>query len=109
MMFAPGYTVFHCGYLKRKWEMISDTPKTDKAQFMPSEQPPAFNLAQYMVKANFARTFERENAAQLKELHRISEALGTNEGHSSVTHIEVLKKENAALREKLVLAKEKRK
>jgi hypothetical protein len=105
MMFAPGYTVFHCGYLKRKWEMISDTPKTDEAQFMPSEQPPAFNLAQYMVKAGFARTLERENAAlrgwskaQLDELHRISEALGTNDGHSSVTHIEILKEENAALR-----------
>ena len=41
---------------------------------------------------------ERENAAQLKELHGISEALGTNEGHSSVTHIEILKEENAALR-----------
>jgi hypothetical protein len=44
---------------------------------------------------------ERENAAQLKELHRISEALETNEGHSSVTHIEILKEENAALRESL--------
>ena len=41
---------------------------------------------------------ERENAAQLKELHRISEALGTNDGHSSVTHIEILKEENATLR-----------
>jgi hypothetical protein len=57
---------------------------------------------------NYLR-LERENAAQLKELHRISEALGTNEGHSSVTHIEILKEENAALREKLVQAKEKRK
>jgi len=44
---------------------------------------------------------KKENAAQLKELHRISEALGTNEGHSSVTHIEILKGENAALREQL--------
>ena len=45
---------------------------------------------------------ERENAAQLKELHRISEALGTNDGHSSVTHIEILKEENAALRKALL-------
>jgi hypothetical protein len=36
---------------------------------------------------------ERENAAQLAELHRISEALGTNEGHSSVTHIETLREQ----------------
>jgi hypothetical protein len=44
---------------------------------------------------------KKENAAQLAELHRISEALGTNEGHSSVTHIEILKEENAALRGQL--------
>jgi hypothetical protein len=44
---------------------------------------------------------KKENAAQLAELTRIAEALGTNEGHSSVTHIEILKKENAALREQL--------
>jgi len=42
---------------------------------------------------------KKENAAQLEELHRISEALDTNEGHSSVTHIEILKEKNAALRE----------
>ena len=42
---------------------------------------------------------KRENAAQLDELHRISEALGSNDGHSSVTHIEILKGEIAALRE----------
>lgn len=42
-----------------------------------------------------------QSKAQLEELHRISEALGTNEGHSSVTHIEILKEENAAMREQL--------
>jgi ribonuclease HI len=34
MIFEPGYTVFHCGTLKKKkgeWEMISDTPKTGDA------------------------------------------------------------------------------
>jgi hypothetical protein len=36
---------------------------------------------------------EKENAAQLAELTRISETLGTNEGHSSVTHIEILREE----------------
>ena len=34
-----------------------------------------------------------ENAAQLAELHGIAVALGTNEGHSSITHIERLKAE----------------
>ena len=44
---------------------------------------------------------QKQSNAQLDELHRISEALGTNDGHSSVTHIEILKGENAALREQL--------
>jgi len=34
-----------------------------------------------------------ESAAQLNELHEISDALGTNEGHSSVSHIKLLLKE----------------
>jgi hypothetical protein len=34
-----------------------------------------------------------ESAAQLNELHKISDALGTNEGHSSVSHIKLLLKE----------------
>ena len=41
-------------------------------------------------------SLDATNAAQLAELERISEALGTNEGHSSVDHIEVLKDELAA-------------
>lgn len=44
-----------------------------------------------------AEKAEAENAAQLAELTRIADALGTNEGHSSVVHIEALKAENAAL------------
>jgi len=36
---------------------------------------------------------KKENAAQLAELTRIAEALGTNEGHSSVTHIETLREQ----------------
>ena len=41
---------------------------------------------------------QKQSNAQLDELRRISEALGTNDGHSSVTHIEILKEENATLR-----------
>lgn len=44
---------------------------------------------------------QKQSNAQLDELRRINEALGTNEGHSSVTHIEILKGENAALREQI--------
>ena len=42
-----------------------------------------------------------ENAAQLAELHRISDALGTMEGPSSVDHIVALRRENAELRARL--------
>ena len=60
----------------------------------------AFDRQQEMLDRN-----AEQIAAQLDELHRISEALGTNEGHSSVTHIELLKAENAKLRELLRLCK----
>lgn len=80
---------------------MSDTPRTDALIYS------SVDLSQSTI-AEFAQTLERENAALrgwskalLEELHRISEALGTNEGHSSVTHIEILKEENTALREQL--------
>ena len=86
--------------------MISNTPRTDALIYS------SVDLTQSTI-AGFAQTLERENAAlrgwskaQLDELHRISEALGTNDGHSSVTHIEILKEENAALREQLAIAHE---
>jgi len=44
----------------------------------------------------------RENAAQLAELNAISASLGTNEGHSSVFHIENLKDNNRRLYEALL-------
>ena len=82
MMFAPKYTVWHCGYLKGEQEMS--------------------NAETSAVYAQEIMRLERENAAQLKELHCISESLETNEGHSSVTHIEILKEENATLRDNLI-------
>jgi hypothetical protein len=41
---------------------------------------------------------DAENAAQLAELRRIADALGTTEGHSSVDHVLRLKAELAELR-----------
>lgn len=49
-----------------------------------------------------------DNAAQLAELHSISVALGTDEWHSSVTHIEAMKNENAKLKEQLDTALKER-
>jgi hypothetical protein len=43
----------------------------------------------------------RENRSQLAELERISAALGTNEGHSSVDHILTLRKDLASALESL--------
>ena len=77
---------------------MSNTPRTDALIHS------SLDLSQSTI-AEFAQTLERENTAQLAELHRISEALGTNEGHSSVTHIGLLKAENAKLRELLRLCK----
>ena len=112
-MFAPGYTVWHCGTLKKgkkemnteadDWanERQSNTPRTDALFFPYGRDATAAAEPSLLVCMTQYELLERENAAQLKELHRISEALGTNEGHSSVTHIETLKEENAALREQL--------
>ena len=80
---------------------MSDTPKTDALFFPYGRDATAAASPSLLVCMTQFEILERENAAQLAELHRISEALGTNEGHSSVTHIEILKGENAALREQL--------
>jgi len=63
----------------------------------------AFDRQQEQLDRNAEQlaALREQSKAQLEELHRISDALGTNEGHSSVTHIETLKNENAALRESL--------
>lgn len=84
---------------------MSNTPRTDKLFFPYGRDATAAAEPSLLVCMTQYELLERENAAQLKELHRISEALGTNEGHSSVTHIEILKEENAALREELTKCK----
>jgi len=78
---------------------MSNTPKTDKLFFPFGRDHTAAHFPSFLECVTQCELLEKENAAQLAELTRISEALGTNEGHSSVTHIEILKKENAALRE----------
>jgi hypothetical protein len=51
-----------------------------------------------MAMGNEINRLRSENAAQLAELHRISEAIGTNEGPSSVDHILLLRAEIERLR-----------
>lgn len=60
----------------------SQTPLTDAAKFMPSQQRPAFNLAQYMVKADSMAALELEHAAlkaALKNHPFIEHALNPND------------------------------
>ena len=72
---------------------MSNTPKTDKLFFPFGRDATAAASPSLLVCMTQFEILERENAAQLAELHRISEALGTNEGHSSVTHIEILREQ----------------
>ena len=81
---------------------MSNTPKTDKLFFPYGRDHTAAASPSFLTCWTEYELLEKENAAQLAELHRISEALGTTEGHSSVTHIEILKGENATLRKQLV-------
>lgn len=46
---------------------------------------------------------ERQCDAQLAELEAISEALGTNEGHSSVDHVVALRQQLAASKKKIMV------
>jgi len=61
MMFAPRYTVWHCGYLKKGKREMSDTPKSDEAKW---ETAPAA----IVVSIYFAQTLERENVALREQL-----------------------------------------
>ena len=72
---------------------MSATPKTDALFFPHGRDATAAAEPSLLVCMTQYELLERENAAQLKELHRISEALGTNEGHSSATHIEILREQ----------------
>ena len=61
MMFAPRYTVWHCGYLKKGKREMSNTPRTDEAKW---ETAPAA----IVVSIYFAQTLERENVVLRDEL-----------------------------------------
>jgi hypothetical protein len=65
MIFEPGYTVFHCGTLKKKkgeWGM-SDTPRTDKLFFPHGRDATAAASPSLLVCMTQYELLERENAA----------------------------------------------
>jgi len=72
---------------------MSDTPRTNFVAHETGDAEWDRSINRFGRMMAHACILERENVAQLAELHRISEALGTNEGHSSVTHIEILRKQ----------------
>ena len=70
---------------------MKDTPRTNFVAHETGDAEWDRSINRFGRMMAHACILERENAAQLAELHRIDEALGTNEGHSSVTHIEILR------------------
>ena len=73
MMFAPRYTVFHCGYLKGEQEM-SDTPRTDaRCKEILGD---ALGLEYAADELQYwAEDLERENAAMREQLEDCKAAL----------------------------------
>jgi hypothetical protein len=72
---------------------MSNTPKTDALFFPYGRDHTAAASPSFLTCWTEYELLEKENAAQLAELTRIAEVLGTNEGHSSVTHIEILREQ----------------
>jgi hypothetical protein len=105
MMFAPRYTVWHCGYLKKgkremnteadDWanERQSNTPRTDSATFYADT---SVTVTELCVTEEFARTLERENAVLRNALSRLIEvhdAMGGKCGTVRIAAEEALKEE----------------
>lgn len=67
------------------------TPRTEAAKFMPSNQHPAFNLAQWMVKADEMAQLEIEHAAlkaALEKTHTDLKALYHGGRIASLTELD---------------------
>ena len=110
MMFAPGYTVWHCGTLKKgkkemnteadDWanERQSNTPRTDSATFYADT---SVTVTELCVTEEFARTLERENAALRGQLQKETQRRFDGNEIASKEHRE----EVAALRDELTKCK----
>ena len=90
-MFAPRYTVFHCGTLKKKkgeWGM-SDTPRTDKLFFPYGRDATAAAEPSLLVCMTQYELLERENAALQKDAARYRWLRNDKRGRSlSVSSLE---------------------
>ena len=68
MMFAPRYTVWHCGYLKKGKREMSNTPRTDKLFFPYGRDATAAAEPSLLVCMTQYELLERENATLREQL-----------------------------------------
>jgi hypothetical protein len=95
-MFAPRYTVWHCGYLKKGKREMSNTPRTDKLFFPYGRDATAAASPSLLVCMTQFEILERENAALRDVLSRLIEVHDAMGGMCSPERIlaeEALKEE----------------
>jgi hypothetical protein len=89
MMFAPGYTVWHCGTLKKGRREMSNTPRTDKLFFPYGRDATAAAEPSLLVCMTQYELLERENAALQKDAARYRWLRNDKRGRSlSVSSLE---------------------
>jgi len=96
MMFAPRYTVWHCGYLKKGKREMSNTPRTDKLFFPYGRDATAAAEPSLLVCMTQYELLERENAVLRNALSRLVEVHDAMGGMCSPERIlaeEALKEE----------------
>lgn len=96
MMFAPRYTVWHCGYLKKGKREMSNTPRTDKLFFPYGRDATAAAEPSLLVCMTQFEILERENASLRNALSRLVEVHDAMGGMCSPERIaaeEALKEE----------------
>jgi len=95
-MFAPRYTVWHCGYLKKGKREMSNTPRTDKLFFPYGRDATAAAEPSLLVCMTQYELLERENAVLRNALSRLVEVHDAMGGMCSPERIlaeEALKEE----------------
>jgi len=75
MMFAPGYTAWHCGTLKKERREMSNTPKTDKLFFPFGRDHTAAASPSFLTCMTEYELLEMENAALREQLKDCSDVV----------------------------------
>jgi len=77
MMFAPRYTVWHCGTLKKGRREMSNTPKTDKLFFPFGRDHTAAASPSFLTCMTEYELLEMENAALREQIKWVLHELKT--------------------------------